>query len=271
MFSFLFWLVLSGIIIATLQDLKRREVDDWLNLFILFSGIVFIFYRAIFEKNVSLVFQLGFSLVIMFVIINLLYYSRIFAGGDAKLLMAMTPFFIGAKFSLTMLNVGMFLLFLFFFGSLYGIIYSLFLYFRCFRSVNSEIAKKFSNVSMKYYILVAILFLVLSFFDLIFLVFVILVLLFPVMHVFAVALESVCMVRIVSSRDLREGDWLVKDIRVGKKVVKSDWDGISASDIKLLQRKKKVLIKDGLPFVPAFLIAFFGYVFLKELILRILM
>jgi len=71
------------------------------------------------------------------------------------------------------------------------------------------------------------------------------------------------MVRVVLGKELREGDWLVDDIRVGKKVIKADWDGLSLKDIELLKSSRKIKIKDGLPFVPAFLIAFLGYVFLR--------
>ncbi|MFH1521423.1 MAG: hypothetical protein ABIF18_00530, partial [archaeon] len=65
--------------------------------------------------------------------------------------------------------------------------------------------------------------------------------------------------------------WLVDEIRVGKKVIRADWDGLSLEDIELLKNKKKVKIKEGLPFVPAFLIAFLGYVFLKDWLIAFLM
>jgi len=144
-FGFLFWLFLIGIIIASLQDLERREVDNWLNLFLMVSGFVFIFYKAIFEKDVSLIFQAGFALVVMFGFMNLFYYGRVFAGGDAKLLVAMTVFFIGVDFNITLINIGVFLLFLMFSGSIYGLVYSVVLYLRDFDKVNKEIRKGVSH------------------------------------------------------------------------------------------------------------------------------
>ncbi|MBU3924088.1 MAG: hypothetical protein KJ592_04170, partial [Nanoarchaeota archaeon] len=53
--GFLFWLFFVGIVVAGLQDLKRREVDNWLNLFLLVASFVFVFYRAIFEGDAGLV------------------------------------------------------------------------------------------------------------------------------------------------------------------------------------------------------------------------
>ena len=42
-----------------------------------------------------------------------------------------------------------------------------------------------------------------------------------------------------------------------QKTIKAKWDGLSDADIKLLKKKKKfVLIRQGIPFVPVFLITF---------------
>lgn len=264
MFGFLFWLFFVGIIAAALQDLKRREVDNWLNLFLLVASFAFVFYRAIFEGNIEIIFQAGFALVIMFAFMNLFYYGRIFAGGDAKLLVAMTVFFVGTDFSMTLINMGIFLLFLMFSGSIYGLVYSIVLYVKNFEKVNKEIRKGFENLWVRYIILLGIVMFVFSYVDWIFLFLSVFLFLLSVLYVFAKGLENVSMVRDISGKELREGDWLVDDVRVGKKVVRADWDGLSLEDIELLKNKKKVKIKEGLPFAPAFLIAFLGYVFLKD-------
>lgn len=269
MFGFLFWLFLIGIIVASLQDLKRREVDDWLNLFLLISGFVFIFYRAIFEGDVSLIFHAVLVLVVMFIIMNAFYYGRVFAGGDAKLLFAMTVFFIGTTFYITLINIGIFLLFLMFSGSIYGLIYSFVLYCKDFKKVNKKMKEGFSHWNILVLAFGFILFLF-GFYNFLFFIFGILIFLFPLLYIFAKGLESVSMIRIVSGKELREGDWLVKNIKIGKKIIKADWDGLSLENIKLLKNKKKIMIKDGLPFVPAFLIAFLAYVFLRNWFLAFL-
>ena len=140
-FGFLFWLFLVGIIIASMQDLKRREVDNWLNLFLLVSSFVFVFYGAILTGNSDVIFHAGFLLVVMFVIMNLFYYGRVFAGGDAKLLFAMTAFFLGMTFWGSMINVGVFLLFLMVSGSVYGLAYSGVLWFQNRKKANKEMRK----------------------------------------------------------------------------------------------------------------------------------
>ena len=89
MVDFLFYLFFIGIFIASLQDLKRREVDNYLNFFLLVSGAVFLVISSIFEFNFWILIFAGFSFLIMILIGNVFYYSKIFAGGDAKLLMAL--------------------------------------------------------------------------------------------------------------------------------------------------------------------------------------
>ncbi|MDH3353466.1 MAG: prepilin peptidase, partial [Nanoarchaeota archaeon] len=153
MSGFLFWLFFVGILVSGLQDLRRREVDNWLNLFLLVSGFVFVFYKAIFERDVSIVFQAGFALVIMFSVMNVFYYGKVFAGGDAKLLVAMTVFFIGVNFNVTLINMGIFLFFLMFSGSVYGLVYSFVLYYKNKEKVNKEIRKGFDNLWVRYAII----------------------------------------------------------------------------------------------------------------------
>ena len=270
-FGFLFWLFFIGIVVACLQDLKRREVDNWLNLFLIMASFSFIFFKAALERDATIVFQAGFALAILFVIMNLFYYGRIFAGGDAKLLFAMTVFFVGGTFISTLINIGIFLLFLMVAGSIYGLIYSFVLYFKNFKKVNKKIKVGLSAIWIGYLVLVGIAFFVLSYVNWIFLFLAIFVWIFPLLYVFAKGLEEIAMLRTISGKDLREGDWLVNDVRVGKRVIKADWDGLSLEDIDLLKKKKKVKIKEGLPFVPAFLIAFLLQVFFKEFFVRYLL
>ncbi len=263
MFGFLFWLFFIGLVIASFQDLKRREVDNWLNLFLLMSSLSFVFYRGILSNNLNSIFLVGILLVIMFAIMNMFYYGRVFAGGDAKLLFAMTVFFLGATFWVSLLNIGIFILFLMVSGSVYGISYSVILWFQNKKKVNKEMILLAKKIKIKLFILSSIIISLFGFFSFFFFLFGALVFLFPFLYIFAKGLENVSMVKMVSGNELREGDWLVDDVRVGSKVVKADWDGLSLKNIKLLRKSKKILIKEGIPFVPAFLFAFFEYVFLK--------
>jgi len=81
MFGFLFWLFFIGIVVACFQDVRRREIDNWLNLFLVFASLSFVFYSMIFSGDFDVVFLVGISFAFMFLIMNLFYYGRVFAGG----------------------------------------------------------------------------------------------------------------------------------------------------------------------------------------------
>ena len=64
-------------------------------------------------------------------------------------------------------------------------------------------------------------------------------------------------------KELSEGDWIEKDIKIGSKKVYTKKElGVSKKQIRLLKKYyekgkiKSVLVKEGIPFVPSFLIAF---------------
>jgi Flp pilus assembly protein protease CpaA len=263
---FLFVLFFIGLVVATFQDLKRREIDDWLNLFLVISGLAYWFYYAFFSGDTSVIFHVGFLLVVMFLIMNLFYYGRVFAGGDAKLLFAMTPFFVGATFWMSLINIGVFALLLMIAGSIYGIFWSLVLWFLNREQVNAEMGKIWKGNKMLFVmVIVAVLLMIFTVKDMMFFILAGLFFVFPFLYVFAKGLENVSMIREIKGSDLREGDWLVQDVKVGRRVVKANWDGVSLEEIKMLSKKKKVLIKEGIPFVPAFLVAFILYWFLRDI------
>ncbi len=268
--NFLFWLYFMGIFVASLQDLKRREVDDWLNLFLLFSGIAFVVFGALQLGDSSIILQLSFFLFLMFLVMNAFYYGRVFAGGDAKLLFAMAPLFVVGSFFSTLSNLGIFLLFLMFSGAIYGLIYSFVLYLKNYRKVNQGIKKQFDCVWLRYIFLLGVVFFVLSYSNILFLFLAIVSFVLPLLYSFSKSLEKIAMIRLIPGNKLREGDWLAEDVLVGKKLMKADWEGLSLNDIHILKKKKLVKIKEGLPFVPAFFIAFIAYILLKDWFVRFL-
>jgi Flp pilus assembly protein protease CpaA len=266
-YYFLFALAFIWIVIACVQDLRRHEVDNWLN----FSLIAFaLAYRAFYSSYASdfmffVYGALGFAL--FFGLANLFYYSGVFAGGDAKLLMGLgvvLPFFGFMDYA----YVGFgFVMLLFFVGAIYSLIYSVFLVAGNYKKFASEFGKNIGT--RKNWILASIFALVFVIFiyslfgiDLLVMVFGVLFAVFVFfLLAYAKSLE-VCMIKLISPSLLTEGDWLVKDIRLNKGIIKKTVHGLSLGDIVKLRRNgRKVLIKEGIPFTPAFLIAFVIMVF----------
>ncbi len=254
-----------------LQDLKRREVDNWLNLLLVFCGWSFLVFEAIFNSDVQLIFISISCFILMFLIANLFYYGRVFSGGDAKLLFAMFAAFVGAGFYLTMLNVAVFIVLLLVSGAIYGLFYMGFLVFRDFKKMKKTIYDEFRRGYVKLGILISMIVIVGGFFISIFFSFGILFLIASIAFPFIRAIEKDSMMRLVDPKNLRLGDFLARDVKFGTKTIRSRWEGISEEDLIVLKKsKKKIMIKEGIPFVPAFFIAFIAYVFLKEEIFAIL-
>ena len=81
------------------------------------------------------------------------------------------------------------------------------------------------------------------------------------LYSYLMALDK-CMIRLMKASELTEGDWLERDVRLSKGVIKKSVHGLSLEEIKIIRKEnKKVLIKEGIPFVPVFLITLILMVF----------
>lgn len=72
------------------------------------------------------------------------------------------------------------------------------------------------------------------------------------------------MIYLVPVSVLTIGDWLVKSVKAGKKIIKPNWEGLSEEELRIIRKnvKGKVLVKYGLPFTPSFLIGFLAMLIL---------
>ena len=71
------------------------------------------------------------------------------------------------------------------------------------------------------------------------------------------------MLKYVKPQQLTEGDWIAKDIKIDGKYITGPKDlGIEKKKINKLialynkRKVKKILIKEGIPFVPSFFVAY---------------
>jgi Flp pilus assembly protein protease CpaA len=265
---FLAVLALVWIGYASVTDIKKREVPNWLS----FSLIAFVLvYRALFSViNYDIMFFVyGLIGLGLFVALGyLFYYGRVFAGGDAKLLMplgAVLPFSNNLSGNLTIL--GAFVLLMLVCGSLWGILFSIFQALRNGKKFAAEFKKQMAKNKKFFYLswIMALFSLVLLFFDSIFFMLTLIVLIFPLLFVYAKSVEESCMIKEISTKKLVEGDWLYNSVKIGGKTIKPDWEGLSSKEVKFLRRyNKKVLVKDGIPFVPGFFFAFIILIFIIQ-------
>ena len=88
---FLVVLALIWLIFAVVSDLKTREIPNWLNFSLILFALGGRFFYSVFSDNWDFLIQGFFGLAVFFLLANLLYFGRFFAGGDAKLMMALGP------------------------------------------------------------------------------------------------------------------------------------------------------------------------------------
>ena len=265
---FLLVLALVWILFAAVSDLRSREVPDYISFSFITFALAYRAFYAVFNSDVWF-FLFGVIFLVGFIVLGYaFYYGRVFAGGDAKLMMALGavlplyPTLIeNIKFSF------IFVILLMFSGAIYGLVYSCSLFVIHFKEARREFSKQFFARRNTLY-LYGGLAVVMLFFPVylnesaLFLVPLVLIV-FPFLYSFAKAVENVCLIREIDTKNLTEGDWIYKPVRIGNKIVKPDWEGLSKQDMALLRKRNKLVwVKEGIPFVPAFLVAFLILVYL---------
>ncbi len=265
-YYFLFVLAFIWIIFAVFQDSKTREISNWLNFSLIAFVLAYRIFYSIYFNNVSF-FLFGLGGVSLFVFMGYIsYYGKLFAGGDAKLLMGLGGI-LPYQNLMDYLYIGMgFIFLLFLVGAIYTLIYSGFLVAINWKKFVREFKKLISKSKIYFYfsvlIFLTLIFLIFNFQNSLFIFsFLILSLMHP-LYIYSKAIEISCMIKLTSPNKLTEGDWLEKDVKIGNKFIKKSVHGLSKKDIEFLKKtKKKVWIKNGIPFSPAFLIAFLIMVF----------
>lgn len=253
-------------------DLRIREVPDILSYGLVILGILIGIVKSIvFGDLAFIVYSLaGFALC--FIIGIILYYTGQWGGGDAKILMG-----IGAIIGLNIFNfklsesfLVLFLINVFIIGALYGIFWVFLMSFRNWKDFKKEFEKaRRTKLSVWLRFLFIVLFIAAisivfyTGFPIIIKLAIILIVfgsyLLYYFGIYSATVQKICMIKSVKISALTEGDWLSKDVKIGNKIIlKATKTGISLEDIAKLKKNKikEVVIKDGIPFVPSFLIAY---------------
>jgi hypothetical protein len=192
-----------------------------------------------------------------------------FAGGDAKLLIALGAIIpLSDKLSNNLINFSTFFVLFLIAGAIYGISVSSFFAVRNFGNVKKEFSKNFIKYKNRLIpmIILGVFVIAFSFFERIFLFFGILFLIYPFLFLFARSVEEGCMIKEINPKKLREGDWLYRDLKIGKKVIKAKFEGLNKNEIQIIRKaKKNIRVREGVPFGPVFLITFLVFIALKLL------
>ncbi len=255
------------LLIASYTDLRTKEVPDWLSYGFIFAtlGIRGLYS---FQDGWQIIVSglLGFA--VFYLLALLFYYTHQWGGGDSKLLMGMgAALGISYPFTQASFTPLWFLLLLLFSGAVYGMFWLGVLAVQRRNCLFPELRSLLGN-HKKVHLSVgfgSLLFVGAGFFvnSLLFII-VLLVTLYYLL-LFLVAVQSCCFINEKDTQTLTEGDWLADEVVVkGKVILKKKT--LTQHDIEKLHTHKisSVLVKEGIPFVPSFLIAYLFLLFGKE-------
>jgi len=257
MFEFYAFLIaLAGTLIASYYDLKTTEIPDLLPILMIVAGITLNFLDFLLTKNpenlfLSLINGIAFSAIGFS-----MYFVGQWGAGDAFLLTAI-GFLIPKNFLIQNDFPFLFtyLTNLFFLGSLYMIVYSIF-----YAIKNKKAIKTFKGQLRKFSLIILILsflFILLSsllssilfgkIVPKLILVSCSITLLLIILWIFSKSMEK-SFIKKISVSKLKAGDVLLESRR---------WDGITEREIEEMKKsgRKYVYIKSGICFAPAFPLA----------------
>lgn len=257
---FLIFLALIWISFSVVADFKHKIVPNWLNFSLITFALGFRFFYSLFMNDFAFFYQGIIGLGIFFAIGNFLYYGRMFAGGDAKMMIALGAIlpFSNHLTANAEIFATFFLLFLLS-GAIYGFGWMAYLSAKKFSAQKKEFMRQFQKSKRAFILsmIFAILFLIAGFYDSLFFYLGFAIFLVPYLYSYAKAVDETSLIKNVKAKNLSEGDWLHHDLKIGEKTIKAKWDGLSKEEIRLIGKKfRNVKIRQGIPFTPSFLIAF---------------
>lgn len=279
----IFILCLAVLIIGTITDIKTREVPDFVNFIFIALGLGYHIFQSLIYWNIFPVLESLLGLLVFLGIAYTMFYAGQWGGGDSKLLMGFGAALglpiaqpITETFSMWIENPPFIIIFFvmtFLVGAIYGLIWVLFQSVhkkkKTWKRMKMLLKEERAKIAKKIVIVVSILLLIgllilpephlkVFFTACIFLVWASLYL-----SVLVKAVEEVCMTKKIPIEKLTIGDWVVDEVSFNGEHVCGPADlGIEKQQIEdLLMLKqmggiKKITIREGIPFVPSFLIAF---------------
>ncbi|MBU2590128.1 MAG: A24 family peptidase [Nanoarchaeota archaeon] len=255
---------LIALLIASISDIKTKEVPDFVSFGLIAVALAIrLLYSLIFsEWSYFLYGLLGFGA--MFAFGSLIYYTKQWGGGDAKLLMGLGAAFATTPFYLETSNIPFLihmLTNLFIVGAVFGLISAFVLYLKNREATNKEFKKILIKAKNKIFIflIVLLLMLIISIFlqgiyKIATIVLIGSIFIYLLLFFFIKAIEKIGMFKMIPVNKLTEGDWVAENIKIKNKLIYSKKSlGIEKYQIDQLKKAKikKVLVKEGMAFVPS--------------------
>lgn len=262
-------LALLALIFATITDLKVKEVPDWLSYSLIFSAFSIRLIASITYTNYLYFLYAILGFAAMFLLGTVFYYSKQWGGGDTKLLIGLGVVFATKPFFTPETKFPFLAILLFnilIIGAFYGLFWTFILIAKHWDrfKIRFKVKLRDEKVKLVEKIIAAVIIVnILLIFTLQdnFTRFTIIILnglliIYLYLWIAVKAIETLSMYKKISPEKLVEGDWVAKNVYKRKELIYERNSGISKEDIQKIKDAniEQVTIKEGIPFVPPFLI-----------------
>jgi len=254
------------LLIATFTDLKTREVPDWLSFSLIPIVLAGKIIQTLNSGDYSILYNSLVGGLITAFFGAILFYTKQWGGADLKIFVSLGLFF-GLSTSLLNYFIAFVLA-----GAIYGIGANLAIMINNWKSFWKYFIKDF-NKNKKIITFFVVFFLIITFALFYYLYIQVGNYLFTILLVpfllFIIYLTNIIstkfMIKKIPLNKLTEGDWVTQDIVIkGKKLYSAKQLYVRKEDIALMKKNKvkSVLVKYGIPFVPAIFLAYLIALFL---------
>lgn len=267
-------LIMVALVLGTITDFKKREVPDYLNFSLMGIGVVLGLLNSIASTDIMPFVGSIIGLISGYLLGALMFYTGQWGGGDAKMLMG-----IGAVLGIDIryfwqASVELPLFFtvivsILIAGTIYGLVYGVYLIWKqrtAFKQAFKQRIREPVIIKARVAIIVIVVLLIIGAFSvgagyLQWMLGFLALFIFGGFYLVIVGklIEKVCMIREAKVSEITEGEWIAKDVIVkGKRICGPKDLGISKENIEKLKKLKvkTVIIKEGIPFIPGFLLGY---------------
>ncbi|USN45548.1 MAG: prepilin peptidase [Candidatus Woesearchaeota archaeon] len=258
-------ILLIALIIGTITDIRKREVPNYVSFSLIAVAGMLALLKSGMQGSFTPLITALYGLAIAVGIGLLMYYAGQWGGGDAKILFGV-GLLLGFSPSLTD-HLFLFLVYALISGGILGFVWMIAVGFSSWKETKKKYAELRSLqknmvllariAGITCIIIAAFLVKINYLFSLLAIFIGIGTYILVYLSLFVRAVEDQ-MKKKISVLKLEEGDWLVNDVTVtGKLITAKSKTGLSLEDIAHLKRAgvSEVVVRQGVPFVPAFLAA----------------
>ncbi|MDD5331355.1 MAG: A24 family peptidase [Candidatus Nanoarchaeia archaeon] len=267
-----------GLILASYFDIKTREIPNIISFTMIALGLGLRLIYSVINKEIMFFVYGLLAFGIFFLFGVLMYYTKQWGGGDTKLLMALGALFGTWSTDYFLLSLIITLIFV---AAVYGLVWAVYLTIKNYRKFSKIFKQIYYNKKIQTIIIsvFAVLLILVSLIiedktlGFVLTIMAFLVLIYYYLLIYLKVVEKACMEKTIPVSKLTEGDWVIHDVKKGNKLIYSKKYNITKKHIEILNKYKikEVTIKEGFPFVPAFLLALIINFLISKILVRFLL